>query len=480
MSLILGTFERNENTMTTFNLELNNKPNRNGLYNVQIRITQNKKHKRLKTLVYVKSPYDFNAIAKNENWVRKSEPLNKKYNSILVDELKKAKESYQELKGQNQASLENIKNKIMADEVPLSFLEFAKERAKQIYNEGAYRNFKKYNCLINKLETYLATQKKKDLLFSELNTAFLVNFDDYLHTLKNVRNKDAKLHPNYIAKLFDTLKALVNHHFEINHLNPNSSPFVGFSGGKTVITQKPKLENSEIIKIEDLDLEQNSLIWHSRNLFLMAYYFAGIRAGDVLQLRWKNIKADGRLEYTMSKNNKTKSFNLHDKAIALLRLYYKDNAEPNNYIFPFLDSNAEYAKADSPDKLLTLPVDTLIKLKNTINSKNSLANKYLKKIGKLIGLEQNLTMHIARHSFAKRAAENNINNNIIKSILAHENIAVTEKYIGNFTTEEEDKAMARIFNTSNEIKEELKRMIDEMNIEEASTILENLKLKKAG
>jgi integrase len=467
--------------MTTFNFDLNNRPNKNGIYNIQIRITQNKIHKRIKTPIYVKSPNDFNAIAKHENWVRKAEPLQARYNATLKDELEKVKEAYQELRGQNQASLENIKNKVVSDEVSSSFLEFAKERTTQIFNEGAYRNYKKYNGFCNKLETYLKSINKTDLLFSELTTGFVIKFENYLRTLNNTKKKDtARLHQNYIAKLFDIFKALVNKNMIINHINPNSSPFIGFTGGKTIATQKPKLSCDEVQKIEELDLPVDSLIWHSRNVFLFSFYFAGIRAGDVLQLRWKNIKSDGRLEYTMDKNNKVRDFRIHDKALQMLKLYYNVDSKPNDYIFPFLDSKADYAKANTPELISTLPPEMIVKLLDSVNRKNSLINKELGLISNMIGVEQKITLHIARHTFAKRAADVKTDNNITKLMLAHSNLKETEIYMGNFNTKEVDDAMDIIFNYGDDPKAQIANMVKEMDTEQAKLLLEELKLRKAG
>ena len=62
----------------------------------------------------------------------------------------------------------------------------------------------------------------------------------------------------------------------------------------------------EIIKIEELELKENSLIWHVKNIFLFAFYNAGIRISDILLMTWDNIQ-DGRLVYKMYKTNKLHS-----------------------------------------------------------------------------------------------------------------------------------------------------------------------------
>lgn len=76
-------------------------------------------------------------------------------------------------------------------------------------------------------------------------------------------------------------------------------------------------------------------MWHTRNAWLVSFYFAGIRISDVVALKWIDIK-DGRLYYMMNKNEKPLSFKVPDKANTIFDLYLQDKKEINGYIFPFL------------------------------------------------------------------------------------------------------------------------------------------------
>ncbi|HLP04306.1 MAG TPA: phage integrase SAM-like domain-containing protein, partial [Paludibacter sp.] len=184
---------------TTFNLELNNKPTRKGTYNILLRITQDRKHKRINTSIELKSPRDYNPKAKQGNWIRTSEPNHKVWNEVLVAEIENAKITYRDLREQGLATKENIKSTIKEVEISPSFLAYAKQRTSDILNEGGHRNYKKYNGFCNKLEGFLKSNRKKDLLFVEVTTSFLSKFEAYLHSLKNERNPEAVLHPNTIA-----------------------------------------------------------------------------------------------------------------------------------------------------------------------------------------------------------------------------------------------------------------------------------------
>ncbi|MBN1819267.1 MAG: site-specific integrase [Prolixibacteraceae bacterium] len=457
---------------TTFNFELNNKPSKNKTYAILLRITQDKKHTRKKTSIEVKRKNDFNQKAKQGNWIRTSEPNHKKWNSALEIELEEAKQAYRDLKKSGMATKELIKTKITSEEVSPSFLTYARQRATDIYNEGGYRNFKKYNGFCNKLEAYLEELHKKDIYFSEISTAFLSKFEAYLYSLKNVRNSEAKLHPNTISLTLRIFRTIINRAIEVDKIiTPAANPFMGFKYVTPKYASKEKLTAEEIRKIEELELEEKSLIWNCRNYFMFSFYMAGIRAGDLIQLRWNNITSDGRLEYRMGKTKKDRSIKLHDKAKNILKYYYDEKCKPTDYIFPLLKNDAPYAKAVTNEQKETLPSGLIKKQTDDVSSKNALINKYLKKIASLAGIQKNISFHISRHSFSRIAKEKNVDNNHLKNILGHSNIVVTERYMGSFSTAETDAVMKSIFEEKPDPKEKVKEILKSINPDELEKII---------
>lgn len=461
---------------TTFNLELNKKPTRKNTYSILLRITQNRKHIRKKTTIEVKNKDHFNPKAKQGNWIRTTESNHKIWNNALEKELEEAKKAFRELKGEGLASKELIKSKINEAETSSSFIEFVKQRTKDIFNEGGYRNYKKYNGFINKLEGFLKECKKKDLLISEITTPFLSKFESYLHSLHNERIPEATLHPSTIVLNLIIFKTLINRAIEVEKImKPEMNPFLGYKYETASSTIKEKLNEAEIRLIEELVLPEGSLIWHCKNYFLFSFYLAGIRVGDLIQLRWCNITSEGRLEYRMAKTKKDRNIKLHQKAKDILQHYFKNGCNPTDYIFPLLDNEAPFAKAITEEQKATLPPELIVKLSNTVGSKNTLINKNLKKIATGAGIEKNITFHISRHSFAKIAKDNKVDNNHLKNLLGHSNIKITEAYMGNFETEETDSVMASIFGEKEEPKQELKALLDKMDPAQLEALLQDLK-----
>lgn len=429
---------------TSFNFELDNKPSRDGRYRVLLRITQNRKHKRIKTSISLNRKSDWNKIRKE---VRQSEPNYKIWNDMLKKEMEKAQMQYLELKDYGIVTPDKLKDELIASERPVSFLKYAQQRTQELIECGNIRNAKKYKTFCNKLELFLTNGngKVRDLSFGEITPSLVEDFYNFLMNLRNERNPDHVLHPNTVQTNLNIFRTLIKKAIEIDKLmKMDRNPFLAFKY-KGVKTEKEKLNSEEIDLIIGLSLEENTPIWHCRNYFLFSYYCAGIRAGDFIQLRWCNISTDNRISYQMGKNHKTRDIKLPKQALDILELYRKDDSRPTDYIFPLLDNNAIYAKAVTQSEIDVLPSEIKNLLFNQISSKTAIINKYLKKIAVCAGINKNISFHIARHSFAKVAKEKGISTDVIQNILGHSKEETTKRYMGEIDNSECDKTMEKLF-----------------------------------
>ena len=198
-------------------------------------------------------------------------------------------------------------------------------------------------------------------------------------------------------------------------------------------------------RIIALELEEGSLIWHCKNYFLFSYYCAGIRAADLIQLRWRNVTENGRLHYQMGKNRKDRDLVLVEHALEILSHYHCEDVKPDDYIFPLLDNEAPYAKFFMQVDKDRMKPELRHQLYQHISAKNALINKYLKKIAEKAEITTNLTMHISRHAFAHIAQESGAESSAIKYILGHSNLATTERYMGSFDTTKADNTLRSLF-----------------------------------
>jgi integrase len=206
-----------------------------------------------------------------------------------------------------------------------------------------------------------------------------------------------------------------------------------FAGEKEKIRigsgNKIGLTIDEVEKIENLNFEKFSFIWHTRNIWLFSFYFAGIRISDVVKLRWTDFK-NNRLYYVMNKNEKALSLKIPDKAECIINYYREDQKINNGYLFPFLkdidskDSEKIYIKTKNATKLL---------------------NKYLKKIAQQCGIDKNLSNHIARHSFGNIAGDR-IHPLMLQKLYRHSDLKTTLNYQANFIHRDADEALDSVIN----------------------------------
>jgi site-specific recombinase XerD len=119
-----------------------------------------------------------------------------------------------------------------------------------------------------------------------------------------------------------------------------------------------------------------------------------------------------------------------------------------------------------------MPSDMKRKMFEAIGSKNALINKKLAQIAKLAGIEKRISFHISRHSFAKAAKEKGLDNLEVKELLAHTNIATTQKYMGSFETKRTDEAMRKVF--QNDAETELLNQLKDVNPELLKSVLAEL------
>ena len=430
--------------MATFRFELNGRPTRNKTYVVYLRVTVGGKRKLIKTMVEIARPSDFNAKCKGENWIRGGVRDAKVLNAQLADILAKAKETYKELDKEGEVTTVALAKEMNTEVVSPSFLAFARERAQMIYDNGGWRNWRKYCGLINKLDAFRKKRRMADITVADMTVELLTRFDNFLHKWENEREPGTLLHPNTIEVQFNILRTLVHRAIEVGIMEASKDPFLVFKY-KGVKTVKEKLDDSEMERIINLELEEGSLIWHCKNYFLFSYYCAGIRAADLIQLRWGNVTTSGRLHYQMGKNHKERDLLLVEQAIEILRHYQRDDAKATDYIFPLLSNDTEYAGYVTQADKDRMRQELRHKMYQDISSKNALINKYLKKIAEKAEIEKPLSMHISRHSFAHIAQESGAESSAIKNILGHSNLATTERYMGSFDTTKTDETLRNVF-----------------------------------
>jgi integrase len=408
----------------TINVELNHKPRRDGTYNILIRVSKERKCRRVATELNVRKG-DFNKRAKNGFWVRASEPRNEAFNQTLYNRLTQYNTKYSEiLDAGKQPSLEEFITLITTNHTA-SFVDFYKQEIERYAKIGKYRTSEKHQYILNKLKKYLKKKmNREDLNFDELNVPFLTKYETYLkHDLGNHQN-------TYFTDL-KNIRTIFYNAVQQDVAEQHTNPFFKFKLKQTE-TVKDKLTLTEIKNIEGLKLVEGKAIWHARNYFLFSYYCMGIRWGDVCTLKWSNITNDNRLRYIMSKNNKLVDSELPIQALEILKYYKKSDVKDKDYIFPLLKNWKDYSDQGA--------------LLKSISSKNSVINRQLKDIAGLAKIRINLTFHISRHSFAYNFYLENKDVNAVQTALHHSSLNETQKYLKALGATELDSQLRQLYN----------------------------------
>jgi len=393
---------------------------KDGTYPLAIRVTKNRRP----TYIFL----DCNSI-KESDWdaekqrVRKSHPNSTRLNNFLIAKLAEATTHSLELETQNKAvNSATIKSKNNAANTPDNKTSFFKQA--QVYLENL-KTSGKYNVYVSEEGRVRVLREfagnKKDLSFEEITIPFLNKLKAYLKGVRNVKERT-------VMNYFVFIRTIYNQAISARLVDRSGYPF-----GKDGISirfpdsNKIGLTMEDVKTLETLDLSDNPFHHHARNVWLLSFYFAGIRVGDSLLLKWSDFRNE-RLYYSMNKNGKAGSLKLSDKALSILK-QYESGSTPHDLVFPDL------AHLNSLDNLYDVQRKTSYAVKRLDDA--------LKEIAKKAGWDIPLTMHIARHTFGNISGDK-IPVQMLQKLYRHSNITTTIGYQANFINKDADDALEAV------------------------------------
>lgn len=419
--------------------------NRLGLCPIKIRVTIDRDHWRVKTDIELKDA-DWNA---EKQEVRRSNPDYATLNDILKEKKKKISDLYYLLeKEQEIVTIDMLRDAYEGKGSGSSFIEYAKQRMDDLAAQGDRGNRNQYRDFYIKFTDYINKEGKNDLTFKELSPALLKNFERYLRNVPNRTHKGEKLGANTVHRHMKVFKALLNDAVREGKLKVNDNPFYKYEMPTKIKTSKERLNDTEIAKIESLELENGSNLWNCRNYFLFSYYNAGIRVADLCLLRMSNIVVDSgglRLVYTMKKNGKSWNSKLVPQAEAIVRQYWSTEKPAKDFLFPILSCYADLPEAYDYVSFNRLSIKDKELLEKKIDSKETIINKALNDLAKLAKIEKHISFHVSRHSYAQKAIEKGLQPRELQGTLNHSEFKTTEIYIKDLDLENKDSYLERVF-----------------------------------
>ena len=386
------------------------KLNKKGEAPIHFRITKDRKSS------YISS----GVMVAEENWdITKNRIKSKHPNSARFNLLLSTK--FSELQGEiitNETFSKSLTSRQLRNNIygnkPTNFFEVAKDVLDSYESEGKVGTHDKCKSIITKFKAY---NNNNSIFFQDITVDYLTKYEKYLRV--TMGNKT-----NTVHKDLKFIRRIFNEAIRRDIIEMNVSPFFKFKI-KLEKTSRTYLTEDELKLIENLEMKTGSLIRCHRDMFVFSCYCGGLRVSDVLKLKWSHL--DGN--YLLVNIKKTKEqlrLKIPDLGMKIIRTFHTDSSLPDHYIFPVLQNGLDEKNPRLFD--------------NAITCATSLINKNLKFITKRSGVEQTISFHISRHTWATRALRLGVPIEIVSKILGHANIRETMIY-AKIVNSEMDKAM---------------------------------------
>ncbi len=398
--------------MANVKVVLRKEVKKDGTSPLAIRITKDRKSSYL-YLEYSVKEKDWD----NENQrVKKSHPNSTRLNNYLITKLAEANNTSLELETvKSHVSAKAVSNKIKpkTGETVFSQADLFLERYKEA---GKYNIWNSQKSNVGRLKEFL----KHDIAFQDLTIPVLERFKAYIISKHKISERTAINH-------WVTVRCIFSQAIKEGACD---SKYYPFGKGRLKIkfpdSKKLGLSADEVKAIEDAQLEGE--VNDARNLWLISFYFAGMRVSDVFRLKWSDFQ-DGRLYYTMGKNKKTDSLKVSEKVMRILMQYENIKDEKTDLVFPYI------RHADLNDSF-----DTEKKIKSKINLVDRLLRTEVAPVAKI---KKPLTMHIARHTFGNISGDR-IPIQMLQKLYRHTDIKTTIGYQASFIHKDTDEALEAV------------------------------------
>jgi integrase len=404
-------------------LELSSKKNRDGLFEIYVRIQDGNVKKRVKANIAI-AKNQFKSKNHNLQWVR-NHPNAKKINADLKHILDEYND--QIFIGEKEKEvltpgllIHNINKK---ENTP-SLVKYFQQKIDQMLG---YNQKRGYIHVLKYWTAYTEKEKLGDLEFKQITVPILKGFENYLYK-KNLESSTVYGHMKRIRACFNAaIKEEV--------ITVGDYIFKAYTMPKVKASKKEKLDIEELKAFMNQEYPDGSIIKNVQQAFLLSFNMAGVRVEDVLTLKWESVKKD-RIEYEMTKTGSISSFKITPQITQILDYFKKVKTKKGKYIVPLVDEKIAGLKSSMDEK------DNEI-YKKEIGSKTALINKYLKKIGEDAGIEKKISSHIARHTFASIAIKkSNGDINFVQNALKHSNPKITQIYLASLDNEYLDSKMS--------------------------------------
>jgi len=382
------------------------RPLSNGKYPIKIRVTHKQKRKYYSTGRYLDES-NYKKVFRSDKTLKRK---NKEIKSVVSGKLENAEYLI--------ASMDNFNFPAFESKFAT-----AKFQGKYTIESGYELHIEKNNLRLGTRDTYTNSlnaikgfcidnnRSWQTLKYGDVTAKLLSQIDEWMS--KN--DKKVSTRSIYLR----CLRAVFNTAIDNSIISKDLYPF-GRKGFQIQQSQNKKrpLSKEDIDAIYHFDgtASQN----YYRDLFMFSYFSGGANLADIARMKYKHIKNDTwrfvrRKTSTTRKVQPTIEIHLTEIAKDVIR-QHGNKSKPDNYVFPIL------RKGDRNDDQQSM------RIKNV----NSSLNRSIKRIAKILELDEDVSFMFGRHSYSTISRDKGINLDYISKTLGHANLNTTQNYLGQF------------------------------------------------
>lgn len=271
---------------------------------------------------------------------------------------------------------------------------------------GRETSSKHYSSLCKRITEFIGNSR---VSLQDIDCDFVESFESFLLSRKMKRNSSSF----YLRMLRSVWhKAMDSGLVTPTLINPFKHVYTGVD-----VTEKRAISIDDINKINRLNLKAHPNLDFARDMFMFSLYTRGMNFADMYSLKKDNIQNDV-ITYKRRKTGKILHIKMEKKIKKIIDKYLRPDSD---YVFYISTSrNIEY---------------------KSIANKLSNVNANLKKIAEYAGIKSNLTMYVARHSWATIAQNDaNVPLSVISKSMGHSDEKVTQIYLSSFGNKSIDDA----------------------------------------
>lgn len=286
----------------------------------------------------------------------------------------------------------------------LLFSVFMQEVIEKLQGLGKVRTGETYRSA---LSSFMHFMEGKDILLEDMDSDLMMSYEAWL--------KEREVAQNSISFYMRILRATYNRAVE-KGLTAQQFPFRHVYTGIEK-TMKRAVSLHVIRQLMVLDLSRHPARGYARDMLLFSFYTRGMSMIDMAFLKKKDL-SNGILTYRRKKTGQQ-----------LLIKWEPCMQEIVN----------RHNNPDSPYLLSIISRPGKDERRQYVNESHRI-NRYLKILGKELGLYIPLTHYVGRHSWASAARSKNIPISVISEGMGHDSEATTRIYLASLDTSTVDKA----------------------------------------